>query len=202
MVGDVPARQDEGVPMGKGDSVGYAIASVTDTRYEAYQKSIPPMQILPAVYYADDGNEIMLDNISWMETYYEPLLMKMGMSLESSPPVDIVEGMRTQHMQYEIVLQEGVLHFIYNPKDKGMWRYPVITPLTRRYLAVPVLMGILCSYWDYTTLKCEIPIQLQKVIPVLKKKNYSRTQWRLALLLFCRRRKIPLALCDILTSIW
>ena len=144
----------------------------------------------------------MLNNVSWMETYYEPLLLKMGMSLESSPPVEMVEGMRTQHMQYEIVLQNGVLHFIYNPKDKGIWRYPVMTNLTRKYLAVPVLMGILCSYWDYTTLKCEIPIQLKRVIPFLQKKNYTKSQWRLTVFLLSRRRKIPSAFCDILASMW
>ena len=77
-----------------------------------------------------------------------------------------------------------------------------MTALTKRYLAVPVLMGILCSYWDYTTLKCEIPIQLKKIVPVLQKKNYTKSQWRLALVLFSRRRQITSAFCDILTSIW
>ena len=111
---------------------------------------------------------------------------------------------KTQHMQFRITMENGALVFEYNPRNKGKWRYPVITSLNRKYLAVPILSGILFSHFDYSTRfdKSNSQLLFSEVISLLKSKGYHATEWQTALHLFSQRRNVSEGLLSHLYLLW
>jgi hypothetical protein len=68
-----------------------------------------------------------------------------------------------------------------------------MTPTNRKYLAVPVLAGILFSHFDYSTRFDETNLSLlfDEVFTLLKTKGYKAHELLCALHLFARRRNVP-----------
>ena len=184
MIWNLVAMQKEGLAMGNSASGPLAVGDVMVATHEMFLKLPPHTPMVPAVGYADDTGEVTLDGYSWMQSVLEPELAKHNMSLESTDPLLMTEGFQAQHMQFLISITNGVLSLTYNPKDKGNWRYPVILPHNRKFLAVPILIGILCSYWDYSTHPDLIFPLMLDIIPWLKGKYYRPIEWQMAVLKF------------------
>ena len=206
-IGDIVAIQTEGLGMGSPPAGMLAIITVAFRRMRCMLASppLPPHPTcVPAVAYADDTAEVTTNGKSWMADVFEKDLKEHGMSLECDPEVLIADGMVTQHMQFRISMMDNKLVFEYNPRNKGKWRYPVITDMNRRYLAIPILSGILFSHFDYSTRfdGGNILSLFGEVITLLKSKGYCAHEWQTALHLFGRKRKVSETVIEELYRMW